>query len=133
LPAMAGTVSTMRVDTERLADTASDGFALATDVAEHLVRRGVPFREAHEAVGHLVVWCTVHQCDLTDVSDDDLFAVSSHLTPDVRDVLSVEGALAARSTPGGTAPKRVREQLDAAREQVHELAAWAAGNAAERH
>ena len=133
LPAMAGTVSTMRVDTDRLAGTASDGFALATDVAEHLVRRGVPFREAHEAVGHLVVWCTVHQCDLPEVSDEDLLSISPHLTPDVRDVLSVEGALAARSTPGGTAPKRVREQLDAVREQVHELAAWAAADAAERH
>ena len=125
LPAMAGMISTMQVDTERLAATAADGFALATDVAEHLVRQGVAFRDAHEAVGHLVVWCTVHGCDLTDVSDEDLAAISPHLTPDVRDVLSVDGALAARATPGGTAPKRVREQLDATREQVHELAAWA--------
>jgi argininosuccinate lyase len=128
LPAMAGMVSTMRVDADRLAETAADGFALATDVAEHLVRQGVPFREAHEAVGHLVVWCTVHECDLPDVSDDDLAAISPHLTPDVRDVLSVDGALAARSAPGGTAPKRVREQLDTAREQVHELAAWASAD-----
>jgi argininosuccinate lyase len=127
LPAVAGMVSTMRVDADRLTETAADGFALATDVAEHLVRQGVPFRDAHEAVGHLVVWCTVHECDLPDVSDEDLAAISPHLTPDVRDVLSVDGALAARSAPGGTAPKRVREQLDAARDQVHQLAAWAAG------
>jgi argininosuccinate lyase len=128
LPAVAGMISTMHVDTERLASTAADGFALATDVAEHLVRRGVPFRDAHEAVGHLVVWCTVHECDLTDVSDADLLSVSAHLTPDVRDVLSVDGALAARAAPGGTAPKRVREQLDAVRELVHEQAAWASGH-----
>jgi argininosuccinate lyase len=70
----------------------------------------------------------VHECDLPDVSDDDLAAISPHLTPDVRDVLSVDGALAARSAPGGTAPKRVREQLDTAREQVHELAAWASAD-----
>jgi argininosuccinate lyase len=125
LPAVAGMVSTMRVDTERLAATAADGFALATDVAEHLVRKGVPFREAHEAVGHLVVWCTVHECDLTDVSDDDLATVSPHLTPDVRDVLTVDGALSSRAARGGTAPKRVREQLDEVREQVHAHAAWA--------
>ena len=125
LPAIAGMVSTMHIDTERLASTASDGFALATDVAEHLVRRGVPFREAHEAVGHLVVWCTVHECDLTDVSDDDMLSVSPHLTPDVRDVLSVDGALAARAATGGTAPKRVREQLDAVRELAHQQALWA--------
>ena len=118
-------VSTMQVDSDRLAATAADGFALATDAAEHLVRQGVSFRDAHEAVGHLVVWCTVHECELTDVSDEDLAAISPHLTPDVRIVLSVEGALAARATPGGTAPKRVREQLDATREQVHGLAAWA--------
>jgi len=127
LPAVAGMVSTMRVDTERMSSTAADGFALATDVAEHLVRKGVPFREAHEAVGHLVVWCTVHDCDLDEVSDDDLASISSHLTPDVRDVLSVDGALAARAAPGGTAPARVSEQLAALRAAIDEHAAWAAG------
>jgi argininosuccinate lyase len=125
LPAIAGMISTMRVDAERLASTAADGFALATDVAEHLVRRGVPFRDAHEAVGHLVVWCTVHECDLPDVADEDLLSISEHLTPDVRDVLSVEGALASRAATGGTAPARVREQLDAVRQQAHDHAAWA--------
>jgi argininosuccinate lyase len=112
LPAVSGMVATMVVDTDRLAATAADGFALATDVAEHLVRRGVAFREAHEAVGHLVVWCTVNECDLHEVSDVDLATISEHLTPDVRDVLSVSGALASRAAPGGTAPVRVREQLD---------------------
>ncbi len=61
LPATAGMVATMRVDTERLAGSAPEGFALATDVAELLVRNGVAFRDAHEAVGHLVVWCTVQR------------------------------------------------------------------------
>jgi argininosuccinate lyase len=84
------------------------GFALATDLAEFLVRRGVPFREAHEVVGHLVVWCQVHDCDLPDVSDEDLAKISAHLTPDVREVLSVTGALAARKAYGGTAPERWR-------------------------
>jgi argininosuccinate lyase len=127
LPAVAGMVATMRIDVDRLAATAADGFALATDVAEHLVRQGVPFRDAHEAVGHLVVWCAVHECDLADVSDEDLAGISPHLTPDVRSVLSVAGALSSRSAPGGTAPARVREQLAAARELAHEHAAWATG------
>jgi argininosuccinate lyase len=127
LPAVSGMITTMRVDIERLAATAADGFALATDVAEHLVRRGVPFREAHEAVGHLVVWCSVNDCDLPDVSDADLAAVSPHLTPDVRDVLSVSGALASRSAPGGTAPDRVAEQLAELRELVDSHTDWAAG------
>ena len=125
LPAMAGLVSTLRINAERLAGAANTGFALATDLAELLVRRGVPFREAHEVVGHLVVWCQVNDCDLPDVSDEDLAKISAHLTPDVREVLSVTGALAARKAPGGTAPERVAEQLAALRAVVDEHAAWA--------
>jgi len=125
--ALAGLVSTMRVHTERLAAGASTGFALATDLAELLVRRGVPFRDAHEVVGHLVVWCQVHDCDLPDVSDEDLAKISPHLTPDIREVLSVTGALAARTAPGGTAPEQVARQLAAVRTVVDEHAAWAAG------
>ena len=125
LPAMAGLVSTLHFHAERLARGAATGFALATDLAELLVKRGVPFREAHEVVGHLVVWCQVHECDLPDVSDADLARISPHLTPDVRQVLSVEGALAARAAPGGTAPGRVAEQLAALRAVVAEHAAWA--------
>src|SRR5207237_3831331 len=111
LPAVTGMIATMRVDTDRLALAAPDGFALATDVAEDLVRRGVPFHEAHEAVGRLVAWCSAHNCDLSDVSDEQLQEISPQLSPDVRAVLSVRGALAARSARGGTAPDRVVEQL----------------------
>jgi argininosuccinate lyase len=125
LPAMAGLVSTLRFDAQRLARGASTGFALATDLAELLVRRGVPFRDAHEVVGHLVVWCQVHDCDLPDVSDADLAKISPHLTPGIREVLSVQGALAARDTPGGTAPARVAAQLAALRTVVDGQAAWA--------
>jgi argininosuccinate lyase len=128
LPALAGMLATMRIDTERLTSTAADGFALATDVAEFLVRRGVAFREAHEAVGHLVTWCLAHGCDLASVSDADLAQISDHLTPDVRDVLNVAGALAARSAPGGTAPDRVREQLAEARAASEAAARWATGD-----
>ncbi len=126
LPAMAGLVATMTIHAQRLAAGASTGFALATDLAELLVRRGVPFREAHEVVGHLVVWCQVHDCDLPVVSDEDLAKISEYLTPDIRGVLSVQGALAARKAPGGTAPDRVAEQLVALRAVVDEHAAWAA-------
>lgn len=125
LPALSGTVATMRVRRERLAAAAPEGFALATDVAELLVRRGVAFREAHEAVGRLVVWCLAHDVDLDEVGDDDLARVSPHLTPDVRSVLSVQGALDARAAPGGTAPARVREQLAALRDRVERDRAWA--------
>jgi len=127
LPAMAGLVATLRFNSERIAAGAAAGYALATDLAELLVRRGVPFREAHEVVGHLVVWCQVHDCELADVSDADLARVSPQLTPDVREVLTVPGALAARRSPGGTAPERVAEQVAQLRAAVEEQAAWAAG------
>src|SRR5205085_1385586 len=83
-----------------LAATAPLGYTLATEVADWLVRRGVPFRDAHEITGQLVALCAARECALDDVSDDELASVSAHLTPEVRSVLSVAGALAARRTPG---------------------------------
>jgi argininosuccinate lyase len=126
LPALTGLVSSMRVDAQRLTASAPQGFSLATDVAEYLVRKGVPFREAHEAVGRLVVHCLATGVDLSEVSDATLAGISPALGPDVRDVLDVRGALAARSTPGGTSPRRVVEQLEVARERLDEGRAWAA-------
>src|SRR5215468_9465046 len=130
LPAMAGLIATLRVNPDRLRQGASTGFTLATDLAEYLVRRGVPFREAHEIVGHLVVWCQVNDVGLDQVSDADLAKVSPHLTPDVRAVLTVDGALAARKGFGGTAPERVAEQLAALRATVNAAAGWAAAGGA---
>src|SRR5450755_525990 len=125
LPAMAGLIATFRLHTERISASASAGFTLATDLAEYLVQRGVPFREAREIVGHLVVWCQVNDVDLNEVSDADLERISPSLTPDVRQVLTVEGALAARKEQGGTAPQRVAEQLTALRALTDQHAAWA--------
>ncbi|GAA1009377.1 argininosuccinate lyase [Acrocarpospora pleiomorpha] len=127
LPAVSGLVSTMRVNTAKLETSASDGFALATDLAELLVRKGVAFRDAHEAVGHLVVWCQVNDKEFGELTDEELAKVSPHFGGDVRDVLSVPGALAARKAYGGTAPDRVRDQLDTLRETVDAQAAWATG------
>ncbi|MEO3938683.1 argininosuccinate lyase [Dermatophilaceae bacterium Soc4.6] len=111
LPAFAGMVATMTFHTDRLSSLAPQGFALATDVAEWLVREGVPFRVAHELAGACVRACEERGVELWDLTDDDLAAISAHLTPAVRDVLSVEGSLSSRDSLGGTAPVRVREQL----------------------
>src|SRR5690348_1138683 len=111
LPALAGMISTMTVRVDRLAAAAPLGYTLATEVADWLVRRGVPFREAHEITGQLVSWCAARDCALEDVSDEELAAVSAHLKPDVREVLSVPGALAARRTPGSPGPGPVGCQL----------------------
>ncbi len=125
LPAMAGMVATMTVHADVLERAAPLGFALATDVAEKLVRDGVPFREAHEAVGRLVAWCTAHGKDLPEATDAELAQISPHLTPGVRAVLDVRGAIASRSGFGGTAPVRVAEQLTALRGAVEGHRTWA--------
>ncbi len=111
LPAMTGLVATLRFDATRMAELAPQGFSLATDVAEWLVRQGVPFRVAHEVAGACVRRCEELGVELADLTDDQLAAVSADLTPGVRDVLSVEGSVASRRARGGTAPDRVREQL----------------------
>ena len=126
LPAVAGMVATLSFDTARMAELAPQGFSLATDVAEWLVRSGVPFREAHEVAGACVRVCEERGIELWDLSDDDLVAVSGYLTPDVRSVLTVEGSLASRDAVGGTAPVRVAEQLEACRVRARALREWSA-------
>jgi len=127
LPAVAGMVATLTFDTDRLAALAPVGFSLATDVAEWLVRTGMPFRDAHEIAGACVQLCEQRGIELADLSDADLAAVSPRLTPQVREVLTVEGSLASRSGVGGTAPVRVAEQLSTARARVGGLREWATG------
>ncbi len=127
LPAMTGMVATLRFDTARMAELAPAGFSLATDVAEWLVRRGVPFRQAHEVAGACVRACERHEpaIGLADLTDDELAAISTELTPQVRSVLTVAGSIASRSSYGGTAPARVAEQLVRVRSRAGQLRAWA--------
>ncbi len=124
LPAVAGMVATTTFDTARMAHLAPQGFSLATDVAEWLVRQGVPFRVAHEVAGACVRVCEGRGIELWDLTDADLAAISPDLTPAVRDVLTVEGSLASRSGHGGTAPVRVVEQLARVGHRSAELRAW---------
>ena len=125
LPAFSGMVATMVFDTDRLSSLAPQGFSLATDIAEWLVRQGVPFRVAHEVAGECVQICEMRGIELWDLSDDDLVSISEHLTPDVRDVLTVEGSLSSRDAKGGTAPVRVAEQLTRARDVSADARTWA--------
>ena len=112
LPAMTGMISTLRFDTARLAASAPEGYALATDIAEWLVRNGVAFRHAHEFAGACVRVAEQRGVELWDLTDEELVAVDPALTPQVREVLTVSGSLNSRSAFGGTAPARVREQLE---------------------
>jgi argininosuccinate lyase len=110
LPAFTGMIATLRFDTDRMADLAPQGFSLATDVAEWLVTRGVPFRDAHEVSGELVRACEDRGIGLEDADDALLASVSPLLEPAVREVLSIEGSVGRRTGVGGTAPERVAEQ-----------------------
>lgn len=111
LPAVTGLVTTMRFDVDRLTSLAGVGFALATDVAEWLVRKGVPFREAHDVAGACVRYCEARGIELADLSAADLARISPHLDPSVHDVLTVSASVDSRAGRGGTATVRVREQL----------------------
>ncbi len=121
LPAFTGMVATLRFDVARMAELAPQGFSLATDVAEHLVRAGVPFRDAHELAGACVRLAEGRGVELADLTDDELAGVSEHLAG-VRAVLTVEGSLASRSARGGTAPAAVAAQLAELRRAAEALA-----------
>jgi argininosuccinate lyase len=90
-------------------------------VAEWLVRQGVPFREAHELSGAAVKLAESRGVELWDLTDEDYAGISAHLTPGVREVLTVEGSLNSRDSQGGTAPAAVRRQLEALAAQVDDV------------
>ena len=113
LPAMTGMIRTLEFDTARMGASAPEGYALATDIAEWLVRQGVPFRKAHEIAGACVKVAEERGVELWDLTDADFASIDPSLQPEVREVLTVEGALASRNAFGGTAPIRVSEQVNA--------------------
>ena len=124
LPAFTGMVATLTFDTERMAALAPEGFSLATDVAEWLVRQRVPFREAHEVAGACVRRCEELGIGLAELTDAQLAEVDARLTPAVREVLTVAGSIGSRDGRGGTAQVRVAEQLDELRSVLADHRAW---------
>jgi argininosuccinate lyase len=125
LPAFAGMIRTLRFHPERMAELAPAGFSLATDVAEWLVKQGVPFRDAHEVAGAAVRLCEKRDKELHELTAEELSTLHPSLTADVLSVLTVEGSLAARDGLGGTAPARVVEQGKAARARIRHFRPWA--------
>jgi argininosuccinate lyase len=124
LPAFTGMVATLTFDTERMAALAPEGFSLATDVAEWLVRQRVPFREAHEVAGACVRRCEDLGIGLAELTDTQLAEIDARLTPAVREVLTVTGSIGARDGRGGTAQVRVAEQLVELRSVIVDHRAW---------
>ena len=99
----------IRVKADAMRAAALQGFATATDLADYLVKRGVPFRDAHEAVAHAVRECENQGCDLSDLTVAQLKSFHPAIDSDVHQVLTLEGSVQARHHIGGTAPDRVRE------------------------
>jgi argininosuccinate lyase len=125
LPAMAGMIETMQVDAARLKAQSTEGFTLATEVADWLARNGVPFSEAHEITGALVRYCEEKGLELSDLTPADLGAVDSRLGEEMLGHLTPEAAVAARAGYGGTAPARVAEQIERLKENVSRQRDWA--------
>jgi argininosuccinate lyase len=111
LRAFAEMIPGIEVDAAAMRRAVLEGFATATDLADYLVKRGLPFRDAHEAVARAVRLAAERQCDLADLSLADLQQLSPQVGADVHAVLQVEGSVAARAHVGGTAPAQVLAQV----------------------
>ncbi len=101
----------IRVNAQAMEDAAKKGFATATDLADYLVKKGLPFRDAHETVAHAVKAAASHRCDLSELPLNVLQGFHASIEKDVYDVLSLQGSLNARNTLGGTAPAQVQAQI----------------------
>jgi argininosuccinate lyase len=119
LAAMEGMARDMTPNAERLRAAAASGFSTATDLADWLVRvLGMPFRDAHHVTGRIVALAEAEGCDLADLSLARMQEVEPRITGEVFDVLTVEASVASRTSLGGTAPERVREQVARWREAL---------------
>ena len=114
LPALTGLIESMKINTNRMAEAAAGGFTNATDLADYLVLKGVPFRNAHEVSGQLVRFCLDRQCALQDLTLDEMKAYSRFIEEDVYEAIRLENCVGRRRLPGGPAPETVLAALDQA-------------------
>jgi argininosuccinate lyase len=117
LTVMAPMIQTMQVKRDEMEKACAKGFITATDLADYLVRKGVPFRRAHEVVGKAVLWCLEHGRTLTDLTTAELQQFAPEIAADVHSAITPAAAVAARAVPGGTAPEMVAE----ARARAHRM------------
>ena len=112
LVCMEGMISTMKVNVDAMRAQSKKGYLAATDVADYLAKKGLPFRKAHEIVGHLVLLCDKRGCDLDDLSLEDFKEASDLFEADITEALDLESIVAARTTYGGTGNSVVAEQIE---------------------
>jgi len=118
LPVVAGMLSTMTVHRDRMRMAAEDGFITATDLADYLVRKGLPFRQAHEIVGKAVLRATEIECGLGNMPLAEYRALSPLIRDDVYEALSLEASVGRRSSSGGTAPANLKKRLQALKKKM---------------
>ena len=119
LTALLGIINEIEVNEENMREHAQEGYSTATDLADYLVGKSVPFREAHEIVGEAVAKAIsmnkrLHELDLNELNAKN----GDFIGPDVYKILSVEGSIESRDHDGGTAPKQVRRAIDRARKLI---------------
>jgi argininosuccinate lyase len=114
LPAISGMIVTTDFDREKMAQAAPTGFSLATEIADYLAKKRIPFAIAHEAAGHCVALCESSGRQLHELTDSEFLSIHPDLDGGVREVLTIHGALNSRTTDGGTAPALVAQQIKVA-------------------
>ena len=114
LTCMEGMIATMKINQDAMRIQAEKGYLAATDVADYLAKKGMPFRQAHEVVGHLVLLCDKRGCNLDDLSLEDFKAESELFEEDITGALDLESIVAARTTFGGTSREALHDQMQLA-------------------
>ena len=115
---MEGMIATCAINADAMMEQAKKGYLAATDVADYLAKKGLPFRKAHEVVGHLVLLCDKRGCDLDDLTLEDFKAESDLFESDITQCLDLKSIVAARTTFGGTGNEAVAEQLELAKKTL---------------
>jgi argininosuccinate lyase len=111
LKIFADMIREMRINSERMRAAAGGGYSTATDVADYLVRKGMPFRDAHETVGKAVRYCVEMKKDLPELTLDEWHGFSGKIDADIFAAITLEASVNARNTTGGTALERVKEEI----------------------
>ena len=120
LTCVSGMLATMRVNPDAMLEQAQKGYLAATDVADYLAKKGLPFRRAHEVVGHLVHTCEQRGCQLDDLTLEDFKAECDLFEADITEQLDLPSIVAARTTPGGTGHDAVKIQMHQAAEALEQ-------------
>ena len=117
LPVMSGVISTLNINIDKMSDSISPTLS-ATDMADYLVHKGIPFREAHGIVGELVLLAEKQGQDLTALSLDEMQSISQHFAEDVMETFDIQKALERRAVIGGTSSKSLDIQLQSAKDSL---------------